>query len=163
MMEDFMRAFPKSGAVVALLLVVSGCTTTGTGTGLTRRGEMRASFAWTAQGPTRGEMTATLANGAIYRGRFFQITQDTVATDLGPLWTGWRGRNRWRGWGYWGPDSETITHYSGQVLANLQGPDGFMRCRFTLVQPSSGMQQGGQGDCQMPQGGRIQAMFDRAH
>ena len=33
---------------------------------------------------------------------------------------------------------DTITHYSGQVLANLQGPGGFMRCDFRLMQPELG-------------------------
>ena len=47
---------------------------------------------------------------------------------------------------------ETITHYSGQVLANLQGPGGFMRCDFRLMSPSSGMAGGGVGQCQLPVG-----------
>ena len=58
-----------------------------------------------------------------------------------------------------GPDDETITHYSGQVLANLQGPGGFMRCHFTLMSPSSGMAGGGVGQCQLPTGTIIHAQF----
>ena len=34
---------------------------------------------------------------------------------------------------------QSVTHYSGQVLANLQGPGGFMRCDFRLMSPRSGM------------------------
>ena len=67
----------------------------------------------------------------------------------------------WGGWGPWGPDEETITHYSGQVLANLQGPGGFMRCHFTLMSPSYGMAGGGIGQCQLPSGTIIQAQFPR--
>jgi hypothetical protein len=54
---------------------------------------------------------------------------------------------------------ETITHYSGQVLANLQGPRGFMRCDFRLMRPSYGMAGGGMGQCQLPSGTIIQAQF----
>ena len=54
---------------------------------------------------------------------------------------------------------DTITHYSGQVLANLQGPGGFMRCDFRLMRPSSGMAGGGVGQCQLPAGAMIQAQF----
>src|SRR5438045_2229408 len=75
---------------------------------------------------------------------------------------GWGGRRwgwGWGGWGPWGPDEETITHYTGQVLANLQGPGGFMRCHFTLMRPSAGMIGGGVGQCQLPVGTIIQAQF----
>jgi hypothetical protein len=34
-----------------------------------------------------------------------------------------------------------------------------MRCRFTLMQPSSGMAGGGTGRCQLPNGAVIQADF----
>jgi hypothetical protein len=54
---------------------------------------------------------------------------------------------------------DTITHYSGQVLANLQGQGGFMRCDFRLMRPSSGMAGGGVGHCQLPAGTIIQAQF----
>jgi hypothetical protein len=54
---------------------------------------------------------------------------------------------------------ETITHYSGQVLANLQGPGGFMRCDFRLMSPRSGMAGGGAGTCQLPTGTIINAQF----
>ena len=58
-----------------------------------------------------------------------------------------------------GPD--TITQYTGQVLANLQGPGGFMRCHFTLMSPSFGMAGGGLGQCQLPNGTIIDAQFPR--
>ncbi len=54
---------------------------------------------------------------------------------------------------------ETITHYSGQVLANLQGPAGYMRCDFRLMRPSSGISGGGLGTCQLPTGTIINAQF----
>ena len=54
---------------------------------------------------------------------------------------------------------DTVTHYSGQVLANLQGPGGFMRCDFRLMRPSAGMAGGGAGSCQLPTGTIINAQF----
>jgi len=54
---------------------------------------------------------------------------------------------------------ETITHYSGQVLANLQGSGGFMRCDFRLMRPSYGISGGGIGSCQLPTGTIINAQF----
>jgi hypothetical protein len=104
-------------------------------------------------------MTAALNTGETYQGPFFQITHETQATDLGPLWMGWEGRWGWHGWGAWGPDVAYATEYTGKVLANLQGPGGHMRCRFTLMQPSSGMAGGGTGRCQLPDGTIIQADF----
>ena len=65
----------------------------------------------------------------------------------------------WRGWDYWGPTQAVITHYTGQVLANLQGAGGYMRCQFTLASPSSGMAGGGAGQCQLPNGTVISAQF----
>jgi hypothetical protein len=112
-------------------------------------------------------MVAQLSNGEVFQGPFFQITSESIA-DYDPLWFGWgpgfhRGFGRfgwgWGGWGPWGPYSDTITNYSGQVLANLQGPAGFMRCDFRLMSPSSGMAGGGLGTCQLPTGSIINAQF----
>jgi hypothetical protein len=116
-------------------------------------------------------MVASLTNGQAFQGPFFQITSESVV-DYDPLWNGWgpgwgwgrgfggrRWGGGWGGWGPWGPSMDTITHYSGQVLANLQGPGGFMRCDFRLMRPSSGMAGGGVGQCQLPAGAIIQAQF----
>jgi hypothetical protein len=116
-------------------------------------------------------MVASLTDGQVFQGPFFQVTSQSVV-DYDPLWNGWGpgfgwgrgfgGRSwgyGWGGWGPWGPSMDTITHYSGQVLANLQGPGGFMRCHFTLMRPSAGMAGGGVGQCQLPAGAIIQAQF----
>lgn len=166
-------AVGRTLAAVALLAVTAGCTTTGTGIGDSSAPGMSATFSWKEQGARTGEMTAALANGSQYSGSFFQVTRETRIDDLGPLWEGWapagpfrrwRGgwRGGWGGWGYWGPDQSFVTHYSGKVLANLKGPDGNMRCRFTLARPSSGMAGGGEGQCQLPGGTKIHADFPRA-
>jgi hypothetical protein len=163
------RAAAASLAVIA----VAGCTTTGIGTGQSQNGSLGATFSWTETGGTQGTMIAHLSNGQVYQGPMFQITQET-RVDYGPLWSGWGpgfGWHRpWNGWGYgwggwgpWGPGPDTITQYSGQVLANLQGPGGFMRCHFTLMSPSSGMAGGGVGQCQLPTGTIINAQFPRRY
>ena len=111
-----------------------------------------ANFSWTETGGTRGTMVAQLDNGQVFQGPFFQITSgkpsrrlraavERLGTrlGLGP----WLGRPmlglRAGAAGVHGVrHDETITHYSGQVLANLQGPGGFMRCDFTSDQPELG-------------------------
>jgi hypothetical protein len=163
----------RVAAASLLAIAVAGCTTTGVGTGQSANGALGATFTWTETGGTRGTMVAQLSNGQLFQGPFFQITSESVA-DYGPLWNGWgpgfgwgggwggrRWGYGWGGWGPWGPEMETITHYSGQVLANLQGPGGFMRCNFRLMSPSSGMAGGGVGQCQLPAGTIIHAQFPR--
>ena len=141
------------------MLAAAGCTTTGTGVGTTPGGRVTAIFAWTAEGPRSGTMTATLSTGDLYRGPFFQVTRETRIEELGPLWVGWGRRWRWHGWDYWGPQQSYMTHYTGRVLANREGPGGRMRCRFTLMRPAAGMAGGGQGRCQLPSGTIIDADF----
>jgi hypothetical protein len=161
----------RAAAVSLAVIAVAGCTTTGVGTGYSANGGVGATFTWTETGGTRGTMVAQLSNGQVYQGPMFQITQESRVSDYGGLWYGWGagfGWHRpfgrfgwgWGGWGPWGPDEETITHYSGQVLANLQGPGGFMRCHFTLMSPSYGMAGGGIGQCQLPSGAIIHAQFN---
>lgn len=167
-----MTASPFKVAAASLIAIaIAGCTTTGIGYGQVAGSSLRASFNWTETGGTRGMMVAQLSNGQVYQGPMFQIISESVA-DYDPLWRGWGGGFGWGhgwgghawgwgwgGWGPWGPDEETITHYSGQVLANLQGPGGFMRCNFRLMRPSMGMIGGGMGTCQLPTGTIIQAQF----
>ncbi|WP_159983193.1 hypothetical protein [Novosphingobium sp. 18050] len=150
--------------VILLATFVAGCTSTGTGIGEARSAGTgpSATFTWQAQGARTGTMTAQFSDGTAYTGPFFQVTSESRSDDFGPLWSGW-GRSRrggWGGgWGYWGPSQSFITHYSGKVLANLQGTDGHLRCRFTLIRPSSGMAGGGLGECQLPTKAKIDATF----
>jgi len=148
-------------AVAALGL--AACVTTGTGVGRTRNNDVSASFAWKSTDDRTGTLTASLSDGKTYSGKFFQITSESRIDDLGPLWGGWhRG---WRGWAYWDaePSQAFITHYSGRVVANLDGPDAtHMRCRFQLIKPTDGMAGGGEGKCQLPSGQDINATFARS-
>jgi hypothetical protein len=143
--------------------MAAGCTTMGTGTGSTVSGGSPTQFSWKSTDNVSGTMTATLSDGKTYNGQFFQITKDTTVDGIGPVWAGWGGR---RGWGYWGadPTPDFITHYSGRVVANLAAPSGaHLRCQFQLVQPSDGMDGGGSGQCQLPDGTTIDANFPRGH
>ncbi len=164
-MRTFSISLPRLSLLPAALTLalLPGCTTTGTGVGNSRAPGASAVFQWTAQSARSGTMTADLADGRRFSGRFFQITRETRVDELAPLWVGWRGpfgpRMRRGGWGYWEPSPRFITEYSGRVLANLAGPGGQMRCRFRLVRPSSGMSGGGEGRCQLGDGAVIRAHF----
>jgi hypothetical protein len=158
--------------VAAAAAALTACTTTGFGTGQQIGGSTTANFSWVEHGGVEGSMVANLSNGTVYQGQYFQVTQESRIDDFGPLWAGWGpewGWHRpwnswgwgWGGWGPWGPYDDTITHYTGQVLANLQGPGGYMRCHFTLARPYSGMAGGGLGQCQLPSGAIINAQFPR--
>jgi hypothetical protein len=147
-----------------LVALAAGCTTMGTGFGSTPSGTHPVNFSWKSSNDVSGSMNATLSDGKTFTGQFFQITSDTTADNLGPLWTGWGGYGVWGGdWSYWDAGPEFITHYSGKVVANLSAPDGLhMRCNFQLVHPSDGMAGGGRGQCQLPKGNTIDATFPKA-
>jgi hypothetical protein len=147
-----------------LVALAAGCTTMGTGFGSTASGTHPVNFSWKSSNDVSGSMNATLSDGKTFTGEFFQITSDTTADNLGPLWTGWGGYGVWGGdWSYWDAGPEFITHYSGKVVANLSAPDGLhMRCNFQLVHPSNGMAGGGRGQCQLPKGNTIDATFPKA-
>ena len=153
----FRTGFP---VVIAL---AAGCATTGSFSGSTAAGTDPVSFTWKSSDSVSGSMMATLAPGTTYKGQFFQITSNTTADDLGPLWTGWGPGRRMGTWYDWDAGPQFMTHYSGRVVANLAEPGGrHMRCRFQLVHPADGMAGGGQGECQLPDGKRIDAQFPRA-
>jgi hypothetical protein len=171
-----MRSLSIRAAAVSLAAIaIAGCTTTGIGSGQAIGSNVGATFTWTETG-NGGTMVAQLSDGRVFQGPFFQVTRESRITDYGPLWNGWGpgwgwgggwGGRRfgwgWDGWGPWGPYNDTMTQYTGQVLANLQGPGGFMRCHFTLASPSSGMGGGGLGECQLPTGTIINAQFPRRY
>jgi hypothetical protein len=153
--------------VLALALAAAACTTTGAGSGTTREENLPVNFSWSSDNAVSGSMTATLADGEMFAGKFFQVTSDTRVDRLAPLWAGWGryGWGRYRDWPYWGIEAgpDFVRHYSGRVVANLAGTDGeHMRCSFRLVHPSSGMSGGGAGRCQTPSGETVDATFPAA-
>src|SRR5438552_11529107 len=113
-----------------LLLVAAGCTTMGAGTGSTPSGTDQVNFSWKSSDSVSGTMNASLADGTIYSGQFFQVTRDTTVDNLSPLWAGW-GRGPWGyGWNDWGAGPSFITR-SEEHTSELQSPDQLV-CRLLL-------------------------------
>jgi hypothetical protein len=151
----------RINAILPLLAALAtGCTTMGGGFGSTPSGASPTNFSWKSSDGISGTMNATLSDGTIYSGQYFQITRETSVDGIEPLWTGWH--TGWRDAGYWdaGPTPDFITHYSGRVVANLATSSAtHMRCKFRLVRPEEGMAGGGSGECQLPDGETIDATF----
>ncbi len=163
-----MKPYQLIAASALALMVLAGCTTTGMGRGeMTDKGKPTEPvlFSWkSTDGGLSGSMVATLPD-ATYTGKFFQITRQTQRETLAPLWNGWNAG--WYDWPYWSQPypatydaTQFITYYSGKVVANLETNGGQrMRCRFHLANPTSGMADGGQGECQLSGGRIINATF----
>jgi hypothetical protein len=152
----------RTGAGVLVLTLATACTTIGAGVGTTREDNLPVNFSWSSDNAVSGTMTAKLADGESFTGKFFQVTSETRVDRLAPLWVGWRHH---RDWPFWGMDTgpDFVKHYSGRVVANLQDTNGArMRCSFRLVEPSSGMTGGGAGRCQTPAGETVDATFPAA-
>jgi len=153
----------KAGLLLGMIGAAAGCATTGSGFGATATGTDPMSFSWKSSDNVSGTLTATVDGGKTYVGQYFEVTSDTQSDGLGPLWAGWGGRWGDGGWGVWGAGPDFLTTYSGRIVANLGAADGtHMRCRFTLRSPDDGMSGGGIGECQLPDGHRVDAQFPRA-
>ena len=114
-----------------------------------------------------GTMQATLPGGETFSGRYLQVTSETSAEAIDPMWGGFS-----MGWDSFGGEGgiegpawvggydmpEFMQNYSGKVIALLLGDRGDkMRCRFRLANPSEGMSGGGVGECQVTGGATIDA------
>jgi len=155
-----------SGLCALATLALAACQTAGTGSGNVWGTRKPVAFTWQSTDSVSGDITATFGSGRVFKGTYFQITQDTRVDHLAPLWDGWGGSSR-RGsnWRYWvhDPGPEFVKTYSGRVLANLHDETGeHMRCRFTLISPARGMAGGGEGHCQLSESDQeINAEFPR--
>ena len=109
--------------ILLALLLAAGCTSIGTGYGTTAAGTNPVRFDWKSSDDVSGTMYATLADGSVYAGSYFQITDTTTADTLGPLWDGWGSGWGFGGWDYWDTGTAFVTRYSGRVVANLADPD----------------------------------------
>jgi hypothetical protein len=145
-------------------LALAACQTAGTGSGNVRGTRKPVAFTWQSTDSVSGDITATFGSGRVFKGSYFQITQDTRVDRLDPLWDGW-GQPYRGSWRYWtrNPGPQFVKTYSGRVLANLHDDTGeHMRCRFTLISPSRGMAGGGEGRCQLSENDQeINAEFPR--
>ena len=81
-----------------LVAISAGCTTMGTGSGSTLSGGSATTFSWKSSDGVSGTMSATLSDGTVYNGQYFQVTQDTTVDSVAPLWDGWH--SGWRGVAY---------------------------------------------------------------
>lgn len=157
------RGVQTAGLLLGVALA-AGCARTGTGFGFKASDTDAVIFNWKSSGNVSGSMSAMLADGRTCSGQFFQITSNTTVDGPDSRWVAWGGAYlRSDGWYDWNAEPAFVTHYSGRVLANLSNPDGaHIRCRFQLVHPADGMAGGGRGECDMPDGERIEARFPRA-
>ena len=156
-----MRTLVAAAPVWCAILLLVGCTSTGTGYGDVQKGAREpVSFHWkSTDGGISGTMSASLSPERSFSGPFVQMTTKTHIDALDHMWDGWAP-----GWGAWGtgPANGFVTQYSGRVLANLSDANGeHMRCRFRLAEPSSGMSGGGSGECQVAGGEKIDATLPR--
>jgi hypothetical protein len=98
-------------------------------------------------------MTATLADGEIFTGRYFRIASgltDELGSQ-GPIW-------HQEGLYDVSPELQYVPHYTGRVVADLSRSDGAqIRCRFRLTSPVDGMAGGASGECRLPDGLSIDA------
>jgi hypothetical protein len=157
---------------LALLLgSLSGCTSTGPISGqlvLPGQAAQRVTLTYvTNRFDEGGQITGTMPSGESFSGHFVQVTPTSTVDSVGPVWSSWSSPI----WNDWGPFDETRiggsvdaatfrTNYSGKVVATLSGDRGtVMRCRFELVNPSGGMENGGTGECQLSTGGKLDAQF----
>lgn len=158
----------KSLLIALATLALAACETpngAGTGSGNVRGTQKPVAFTWQSDDSDSGDITATFGTGRVFKGAYVQVTHDTRAESLHPLWDGWdqpRSKNAWR---YWNASSrsEFVRENSGRVLANLHAENSeYMRCRFTLLSPQRGMAGGGAGRCQLSESSKeINAEFPR--
>lgn len=119
-------------------------------------------FDWQRQGERIGSVRTVAKDGKIFTGRYYEITRKTRLSEIHDLRFFWgiyaRGRDL-PAWGNWNDGIELMMRYDGKVLAILRGPSTKMRCSFTLIRPSLGIDGGGNGWCQISGGGSVPAML----
>jgi hypothetical protein len=154
---------------VILAAGLAGCVTAGSmGGRLSVPGEPVAGVTFSFQSDRFGEggrLTVPLPSGEYFTGRYLQITSTSTADVVQPISMFWGPR--WHHWGPFGPPwmeegdhTAFVRTYSGKVVATLFGDKGnTMRCRFQVTNPEAGLGNGGVGECQVSDGGRIDVQF----
>jgi hypothetical protein len=152
------RSLVKVRLLPLLAAIAAGCTTMGTGIGHTPSGAMPATFSWRSSDGHSGTMQATLFNGTVFRGKYYQITSEKKF-DSAKLFDGWYSGWDETDWGV-GPSPDFVSQYTNRVVADLDSPSGSrMRCRLRLVYSAKGMHGGGGGECLLPGGEAIDVKF----
>jgi len=155
-LETFNMAWITLRAAFLLVAgLAAGCATMRAGTGSVISGANPVKFSWTSAGNVSGSMTATLANGQTFTGRFFQVTS-SLTDELGPQGPIWHQQGPYDV----GPELQYVAHYSGRVVVSLsRSDDAQMQCRLKLMRPIDGMAGGARGQCQLPGGMSVDARF----
>lgn len=131
--------------------------------------EQKVMIAWEAESAITGSMTFTLGKGGQrFVGPFLLIEKSVGHVETLPFYDAWDsasygawevgGINPWfqPGWGI----SVWVDHYDGRIVSSLQGNrGGSARCHFTLSNTSAGLPGGGSGECQVSDGGLLDASF----
>ena len=68
-------------SISGLALLATACATSGSGLSPSMPAAIEADFSWHAEGWMRGTMTATLPNGDVYEGPYFQADHHTKLDD----------------------------------------------------------------------------------
>lgn len=152
---------------LASTITLFGCTSTGTARGqlVTANGQTQyVTFVWRSDAGDlrRGSLSVLLPSGQEFAGSYRQVSHTYPVSFYGPMWTGWQPYwPDWRPYWYAGPmgwdGPRWVRVYEGRVIARLEAqnsPD-YMRCRFSLEDPSKGLSGGGSGDCQISTGETI--------
>lgn len=126
-------------------------------------------FSYEATKKSRGEMFTTLGKGGEhFHGGYVRVeasSKDGFAVDV---YNGWAIPD----WAAFGPDGgvgwvatgvswdEFVKLYTGQVVASLEGDRGHhIRCKLQLQAPQVGLAGGGNGVCQISDGGTLEMSF----
>jgi hypothetical protein len=132
-------------------------------------GSQPVPFSFEQESDTAGVMFTTLGNGGEhFRGRYVRVEKSTQGRFVTEIYDGWSAPE-WEVWqhepdGDWTETASStgdFAHfYSGRVVASLRGSEGHsMRCRFSLDHPEGGLLAGGEGDCQISDGGQVSLDF----
>lgn len=127
-------------------------------------------FSFEAESSSHGRMVTTLGRGGEhFQGAYMRVEPATKGHIIfTKIYEGWAGPE----WAVWQHDAdggwtETASssagfahHYTGKVVASLSGSEHHaMRCHFTLKDPFAGLLHGGEGKCQISDGGQIELEF----
>jgi hypothetical protein len=144
-------------------LLPAACVANGNGNGEVKgpnaMPEQSVTLMWKSDGlaPDHGRISGTLADGTHYAGDYIEVTDDAEENQYAFSWEGWQPY-----WSEWDWDGRVeamdwprfVAMYKGTVIANLKSDDGerWLRCRFIIDTPATGIAGGTNGLCQSSDG-----------
>lgn len=121
-------------------------------------------FHFRSESGDRGTVRVNLGDGGeAFEGTYVEVSSNTQTEVVQPIILAWAPTwTKQRPFLYPDPWMEDITgiasfvrHYTGKLVAALEGEQQTMRCRFDLVDPEKGVRAGASGDCQLSGGGTV--------